>query len=131
MEKEVRWKQRFTNFQKAYRLLRNFSVSQKPSEMEQMARIQAFEMCFELSWKVLKDYFYEGGIILNSPREILKEAIKSNIIENQHLWMDALDDRNKTSHAYDESMAEEISKDIHSEYLDLFSQFSEFFSSKT
>lgn len=129
MTKDVRWKQRFENFIKAYALLAKFSESEYPLEMEQMARIQAFEMCFELSWKVLKDYFYEGGIILNSPREIIKKAVQDGIIENQYIWMDALDDRNKTTHAYDEKIAEEISDDIFNNYLDIFTELKTFFSS--
>lgn len=127
---ENRWKQRFQNFQKSYILLKQFSSSAHPEIMERTARIQAFEMCFELSWKVLKDYFLENGKPLYSPREILKEAIKDNIICNEHEWIKALQNRNNTVHCYDEAMAEDISNNIYHEYLDIFQEFILFFEKK-
>jgi len=130
MESQTRWKQRFQNFAKAYALLKKFSESEYPEEMEQMARIQAFEICFELSWKVLKDYFYDEGIIINSPRGIIKQAVQNGIFTEGRVWVEALDSRNTTSHAYDEEIAEDISHDIRDEYLEIFEELYEFFQKK-
>ena len=130
MKKQIRWKQRFSNFQKSYDLLKRFAMSSTPSEMEQMARIQAFEICFELSWKTLKDYFYQEGQILNSPRSVIKQAVQDSILSDGRQWLDALESRNTTAHAYDEEVANEIASDIRKEYLDIFQEFEDFFLNK-
>ena len=51
------------------------------------ATIQRFEFTFELAWKHLKEYFGEKGIILYYPKEILREAFTSHIIDNESLWL--------------------------------------------
>ncbi|MCZ6902205.1 MAG: HI0074 family nucleotidyltransferase substrate-binding subunit [Rickettsia endosymbiont of Ixodes persulcatus] len=70
------------------------------------ATIQRFEFTFELAWKFLKEYFVEKGIVLNYPKEVLKEAFTAGII----IWIYMLADRNMTSHTYDEKLADEIYK---------------------
>jgi nucleotidyltransferase substrate binding protein (TIGR01987 family) len=72
------------------------------------ATIQRFEFTFELSWKFLKDYFAEREVILNYPKEVLKEAYAVRLINNEPLWLQMLYDRNMTAHAYDEDLADEI-----------------------
>lgn len=92
-----------------------------------MALVQSFEICFELSWKVLKDYFYEGGRVLNSPREIIKQAINDEILQDGNEWLNALKSRNMTAHLYDEEVIETIIEDISSSYSNIFHDFYEYF----
>ncbi|HOO81243.1 MAG TPA: nucleotidyltransferase substrate binding protein [Alphaproteobacteria bacterium] len=102
-----RWKQRFENFEKAYSVLAdaldaNFSDL---SDLEKMGCIQAFEITFELSWKVMKDYLVYSGINLIeiSPRKVIQEAMAAGLIQDGDMWMSMLKNRNLTSHTYDES----------------------------
>lgn len=74
--KEIRWKQRFENFNKSYTLLDRYSKREDLSELEQAGLIQFFEMTFELAWKVLKDYLESEGYIVKSPRETIKQDFK-------------------------------------------------------
>lgn len=70
--------------------------------------IQRFEFTFELAWKFLKDYFSDMGTTLNFPKEIIQEAFAARLIDNEDVWVQMLSDRNMTSHAYDEKLANEI-----------------------
>ncbi len=77
------------------------------------AMIQRFEFCVELSWKLLKDYLLRENVgDFNSPRSVMKEAYKMNIITEGELWLDMLEDRNLTSHTYDEIVANTIRDNI-------------------
>lgn len=76
------------------------------------ATIQRFEFTFELAWKCLKDYFFDKGLVLNYPKEVLKEAYATGFIDDEALWIKMLLDRNMTSHTYDEKLADEIYRHI-------------------
>ena len=72
------------------------------------ATIKRFEFTFELSWKCLKQYFQEQGIIVNYPKEIIKEAFATGLINDEQLWLQMLNDRNMTSHTYNRQLADQI-----------------------
>ncbi|MCK4345422.1 MAG: nucleotidyltransferase substrate binding protein, partial [Bacteroidales bacterium] len=65
--KDIRWKQRFQNFEKAFLLLEKAVSIDNPSEVERAGLIQFFEITFELSWKLMADYLEELGFVANSP----------------------------------------------------------------
>ena len=72
------------------------------------ATIQRFEFCFELFWKALKRLLAYEGVEVASPRQTLQGAFQQGWLADESLWLDMLDDRNRTSHAYDEAAAEAI-----------------------
>lgn len=115
--KEIRWKQRFENFDKSYKLLKKYSDVPIVTELEKAGIIQFFEMTFELGWKVLKDYLESEGYMVKSPRETIKQAFQVGIIENGHIWIDALSNRNLTTHTYDEELANKMTQEIIKLYL--------------
>ncbi|EQK45914.1 hypothetical protein C671_1746 [[Clostridium] bifermentans ATCC 19299] len=115
--KEIRWKQRFENFEKPYKLLKKYSNQPIRTELERAGIIQFFEMTFELAWKVLKDYLESEGYMVKSPRETVKQAFQIGLIDNGHIWIDALSNRNLTTHTYDEELAEKMTKEILMAYL--------------
>lgn len=110
--KDIRWKQRFENFNKSYKLMEKYSKQQLTSELEKAGMIQFFEMTFELAWKVLKDYLEAEGYVVKSPRETIKQAFQIGLIDNGHVWIDALANRNLTTHTYDETLADKMTKEI-------------------
>lgn len=122
MNKEVRWKQRFQNFEKSYLALERALQIKKPSETERAGVIQFFEIAFELSWKLLKDYLETQGFQVNSPRETLKQAYQSGVVRDGHAWIEALDDRNLTTHTYDEATSLKVEKLIREKYAPLLCQ---------
>lgn len=42
------------------------------SELEKAGAIQAFEICYELSWKTMKRILAYRGLEANSPREVFR-----------------------------------------------------------
>jgi len=120
--KTIRWKQRFENFEKSYLLLEEYCKISTPSKIERAGGIQFFEMSFELAWKVLKDYLEAEGFEVKSPKATLKQAFQSEVITDGYIWMDALDDRNLTTHTYDEEVAMELEYKIKKVYLNVLNQ---------
>lgn len=116
---DIRWQQRFENFEKAYLLLEQGAAITHPSEIERAGMIQFFEMSFELAWKLLKDYLESEGYSIKSPRQAIKQAVQAEIIVNGHQWLEALQDRNLTVHTYHEQTAHEVEELIKTTYLPL------------
>ncbi len=121
---DIRWRQRFSHFLRAFGLLEKSLAIQIPSEVERAGLIQFFEMSFELAWKVLKDYLEIEGFAVNSPRSAIKQAFQLGLITDGHVWMEALTDRNLTVHTYDESIALAVERKIRTEYFPILNQLS-------
>jgi len=121
-EKDIRWKQRFQNFQKAFKLLGRTLEIIEPSEAEIGGTIQFYEMSFELACKTIKDYLTEQGFTVKTPRQAIKQAFQIDLIDDGHLWMDALDDRNLTTHTYDEKTAIKVLSAIRNKYYPALKQ---------
>lgn len=113
---DIRWKQRFSNLEKAFGQLTEFIGKGELNKFEVQGLIQCFEYTFELGWKVMKDYLENEGYILTTPRETIKTAFSSNLIEDGAIWLDALEKRNLMSHTYEESVALSVSESIKSKY---------------
>ncbi|HEX6982169.1 MAG TPA: nucleotidyltransferase substrate binding protein [Balneolaceae bacterium] len=122
-EKDIRWQQRFMNYEKALNQLAEGLDVANPTELEQEGIIQRFEYTFDLSWKTLKDYLqYQGYQDITGSRDTFREAFKSELIESGEVWMRMIESRNLTSHTYDEETAANILESITEEYFPLFLQ---------
>ena len=74
--KEIRWKQRFQNFEKAFlQFDEAVSTIDELSVLEKEGLIQRFEYTFELAWKTLKDYLESQEVEAKFPREVIKKRI--------------------------------------------------------
>jgi nucleotidyltransferase substrate binding protein (TIGR01987 family) len=127
---DIRWHQRFGQFEKAFLLLQDAISIEKPSVVERAGMIQFFEMAFELGWKLLKDYEEAEGFVIKSPRDAIKQAFQSEFISQGHDWIDALDDRNLTTHTYNEATAVAVENKIHGKYFPCLQQLYELFKTK-
>ena len=58
---DVRWLQRFDNYQRALAQLTKFMQQAELNELEEQGFIQAFEYTHELAWKVQKDFLEDQG----------------------------------------------------------------------
>lgn len=101
--KDIRWQQRFENFDKALVSLMEVSKDSKmPDEVVIDAAIKRFEITFELAWKVLQDYLFEQGYVeFKGPKKVIIKSFQDGIIEDGDGWAMLHEDRNILSHKYD------------------------------
>ncbi len=104
-DKDIRWKQRFQNFEKAISLLQDAVNKKNLSDLEIAGVIQIYEFTFELAWKTVKDYLEEKQVEVQFPRDAIKEGFTYGILKNGDVWMDMLLKRNLMSHTYNEKNA--------------------------
>lgn len=126
MSEEMRWKLRFRNFSKAYEAFqrRMDDYRQDPeSESHQMALVQGYEILIELAWKVMKDYLQSEGHDIPTGKQAIRQAFQSGLIQEGELWLTALDNRNLTSHTYDEAILETIVEFIADRFAPLVTTF--------
>lgn len=124
-QKNIRWKQRFENYKKSLDHLEKAVVIESMNDIEKAGLIQFFEVSFELSWKVLKDYLESEGYQVKSPRESIKQAFQNELITDGTRWLEALEKRNLASHTYDDSILEELQDLICHSYFPLMKQLRE------
>jgi nucleotidyltransferase substrate binding protein (TIGR01987 family) len=72
------------------------------------ACIQRFEFTFETAWKAVQSYALAEGIECVSPRDCFRTAFRLGLVESDLRWMAMVEDRNRTSHTYDEEIAQTI-----------------------
>ena len=82
-------------------------ISTTKDDLIKNGRIQKFEYCAELAWKLSKMYLeLSEGILSNSPKSVYKSMFQSALItENEFLSLfKTIEDRNLLSHIYKEEM---------------------------
>ena len=131
MTKDVRWKQRFQNFEKAFLFFKSAVEKESYSPIEVGGLVQAFEFTFELGWKTIKDYLYEQGIDTKFPRDTIKEGFNTQIITDGHSWIEMLEKRNELSHTYNETVAEHAIQIIKYRYYKAIEQVYQYFKNKS
>lgn len=124
---DIRWQQRFQNFQRAFGLLRE-AMDQDISQLNQLEKegvIQRFEFTFELAWKVLKDKMEHDGLVIDqiSPRAVVRLAYQAKYIEDADVWLRMIGDRNLMSHTYDSAKFEIVLQAIASDYLPMLTDW--------
>ena len=126
IKKDIRWKQRFANYQKTLSQLQKFIDKGELSELEKQGLIKAFESTYELAWTTLKDFLeYSGQVDIYGSRDAIRNSFELGLVDNGESWMDMLVSRNKTSHTYNEETANEICSSVVNVYYGLFMQLKE------
>ena len=84
---DIRWKQRFQNFDRVFVLLRS-AMENGPDALNPLEKegvIQRFEYCFELAWKTMKDYLEEGGFVFAAVTPRLVAELHAQFAESAKL----------------------------------------------
>jgi nucleotidyltransferase substrate binding protein (TIGR01987 family) len=124
-----RWKQRLSNFENALKPFGNavkLATGRDITRLEELGLIRYFGISVDLAWEVLKDYLEHQGVIgISGPRDTVRAACKSALIEDGEGWMDMITDRSRSSHTYSEETAQEIAKRIVERYYPAFLKLAE------
>ncbi len=123
-----RWKQRLQNYSVVLQHL-NEAVEaydeQSPNIIKEGV-LQRFEFTHELAWKVLKDYLeYEGHQNITGSRTATRLAFNIGLIQDGQTWIDMIESRNRTVHAYDASILETEFSKVRESYNARFIQLKE------
>lgn len=108
------------NLKKAYaKLVEVSKLYDGENEILRDSLIQRFEFTYELTHKTLKEAMKYLGVTLENsfPRTIYKKAYVNNLISDDKVWINLLEDRNATSHIYNEHLSDEIAHRIVSQYV--------------
>lgn len=103
--KTIRWRQRFANFEKAFRQLKQaVELIDTLDDLSKEGLIQRYEYTLELAWKTMKDFLESKEVIVSFPKDVIRHAFRADLIDNGELWMEMLKQRNLLSHTYDEEI---------------------------
>ncbi len=95
MGQDIRWKQRFSNYTRAFQYLTEavvLSQQRELSALEQQGLIQSFEFTHELAWKMLKDYLeYQGVSNIVGSRDASRVAFQNALIQDGEVWMQMIE----------------------------------------
>lgn len=131
---DIRWQQRFNNLENAHKNLiemLDFLQKEPTNKAYKLAVIQSYEMDIELAWKTLKDFLNYLGYKIQTPREVIKQAFAIDFIDDGDMWIKMIDDRNLTSHTYDEAKAQNFINNINNYYFDKLDSLYKSFKVKT
>ncbi len=95
----------------------------EPDEIVMDGTIQRFEFTFELFWKTLRRFLQREGIDTASPKSTLRYAYRRGLLDREQLWLDMLEDRNRSSHVYNAEMARELFSRLSLHYHELRDRF--------
>jgi nucleotidyltransferase substrate binding protein (TIGR01987 family) len=116
MGQDIRWKQRFSNYTRAFQSLTEaveLSQQRELSSLEQQGLIQSFEFTHELAWKMLKDYLeYQGITNIVGSRDASRFAFQNELIQDGAVWMQMIAARNQTTHTYNIKVAQAVVESI-------------------
>ena len=131
MSFDIRWKQRLSNFEKAFLQLKEAVEIYKErnlTDLEKQGVIKSFEYTYELAWNMMRDYLiYQGENNIVGSRDTIKIAYKYGIIKNGDLWIEMLNSRNLTVHTYNEKIVDKILSDIIEKYFSEFNDLLNYF----
>ena len=115
---------KYENFVAAFENLKDiYDYSEPYGNVELTGLVGVFEVCFEQSWKAMKEILEANGFSegrTGSPKQILKTAYGAGMIEDEEMWLDALVSRNNVAHAYNKDIALEIVRNTKDRYYKLF-----------
>ena len=126
MAADIRWQQRFSDYNRALAQLETFADPPALNEREQQGLIKAYEYTFEFAWNTLRDLLRsQGDTTLLGSRDTLREAFRLGLIDAGESWILMIQDRNLTNHSFNRTTADAIAAQVLNNYLPCFQQLSQ------
>ena len=101
------------------------AVERARDDLDRDGVIQRFEFSVELFWKTLKKVLEYNKVECYSPRDCVKKAFRYGMIDDDEIVLDMLEDRNRSSHIYDEEEAVRIFERISKVYVNVLEKMIE------
>lgn len=73
-----------------------------------MGAVQAFEICYELSWRIMKKILRFRGVEVGAARDAFREAARLKLLNDAEQWFAYLKKRNITVHAYRKEILDDL-----------------------
>lgn len=70
--------------------------------------ILRFELVFELAWKTVQAIAAEQGLRVNSPREAFQAAFQLGLTDDEEVWVDLIEGRNRAVHTHNQALADRL-----------------------
>lgn len=106
-----RLNQRLQMARRALATLQELAPLASPTKVERDAAIQRFEYSTEACWRAAQSVMsIQFGLELASPKSVIRACAQNALLAeaDARLAMDLVDDRNLTSHMYNEALAQAI-----------------------
>ena len=115
---------KYENFCNAFQNLKDIYDYNEPyTNVEMSGLVALYEICFEQSWKAMKEILEQQGFALErtgSPKIVLKTAFAAGMIGDEELWMQALVARNNVAHSYNKEIALDIINQTKNRFYKMF-----------
>lgn len=82
-----------------------------------MGVVQAFEICYELAWRIMKKILRFRGVEAGAARDIFREATRLKLLNDAEQWFTYLKKRNITVHAYRKEILDELFANTAQDFL--------------
>ena len=127
-DKDIRWEQRFQNFEKTFMQLKEAVNRAYLNDLEENGLIQRFEFTIDLAWKVMKDFLVDKGFSFKpSPKDTLRQAQQAEYITYAQELIDGINLRNELSHDYSMEKFEYAVAEIRKNIFPALEQLHHFF----
>ncbi len=111
--------ERIAEYRKAVKRLHD-ALAQTEDDFIRDSIILRFEFTFELAWKALKLWLEFKQVEVKGSKDALREGLRLGMIEEGAGWTRMQEERNQTSHTYDEKIAIEVASFVRREGVVLF-----------
>ncbi|SET51761.1 nucleotidyltransferase substrate binding protein, HI0074 family [Salinibacillus kushneri] len=115
---EIRWRQIFENYEKAFNELIKHKNSVFDSKLEKAGYIHYFEITLHFAEKVMFAYLDAKGKSVETPRQAVRELAKLGIVQNQQIWFKIQNRRNLSLYIHkNEKLFDELLTNINNSYV--------------
>jgi len=87
------------------------------NDYEKTGAVQAFEFCYELSWRTLRKVLRFHGVEVETVRDAFREGAKIKLLRDAEQWFEYLKKRNITVHTYRKEILDDLFSNTAQEFL--------------